>query len=222
MSATVARFCARHRRGVLAAWSLLIMVGMAAVVPLYGHLTNGAGGSSESARGAAILARASSTGPTAVILVQGAPVHAVATRAGVLALTAKVERLPQVTGAVNAYSGQGSGLRARDGRASLIVVFIRKSASTTDQTRAVHAMRADSQGAVPGARIRVGGDAAVTADMNSALSSDLLRGALISLPILLIALLFIFGGLRPALLPIVGALGTIGGALLALLGVAYI
>src|SRR5262245_46284209 len=112
MSATVARFCARHHRGVLGAWTLLILVGMAAVVPLFGHLSNAAGGSSESARGAAILSRASSAGPGAVILVQGAPVDAAATRAGVLALTAKVERLPQVTGAVNAYTNPGHALRA--------------------------------------------------------------------------------------------------------------
>ena len=222
MPTTVARFCARHRRGVLAAWILLIMIGMAAAVPLFGHLSYAAGGSSESARGAAILSRASSTGQGALILVQGAPVDAAATRAEVLALTAKVARLPQVTGAVNAYSSREPGLRARDGRASLIVVSLRKGASTTDQATAVRAMRAESRGAVPGARVRVGGDAALTADMNSALHSDLFRGALISFPILLIALLFIFGGLRAALLPIIGALTTIAGALLVLLGIAYI
>src|SRR6516225_2536307 len=112
MSVTIARFCARRRRWVLAAWILLIVVGFAAAVPLSGRLTSAAGGSSESARGATILARASSTGPGAVILVQGAPVDAAATRAGVRALTAKVERLPHVTGAVNAYLSPDPVLRA--------------------------------------------------------------------------------------------------------------
>ena len=59
MFATIARFCAGHRRGVLAAWILLILVGGAASLPLIKHhLTNPAGASSESARGASILDRA--------------------------------------------------------------------------------------------------------------------------------------------------------------------
>ena len=222
MSATIARFCARHRRWVLAAWTLLIMVGFAAAWPLFGRLNSAPGGSSESARGAAILARASSTGPGAVILVQGAPADAAATRAGVRALTAKVDRLAHVTGAVNAYISPDPMLRARDGRASLIIVSIRKNTSTTDQATAVDTMRADARGAVPGARVLVGGDAAVTADMNASLNSDLARAALISFPILLIALLFIFGGLRAALLPIIAALTASAGALLGLLGISYL
>jgi putative drug exporter of the RND superfamily len=222
MFATIARFCAGHRRGVLAAWILLILVGGAASLPLTKHLTNAAGGSSESARGASILDRASPVGPGAVILVQGAPVDAAATRARVAALTAKVARLPHVTGAVNAYTSPDPRLRAREGRASLIVVSIRKNTSTTDQSSAVAAMRADARGAVPGASVLVGGDAAVSADMTSSLNHDLFMGALISFPILLIALLFIFGGLRAALLPVIGAFATMTGALLALLGISYL
>src|SRR5262249_44010953 len=137
MFATIARFCAGHRRAVLAAWILLITVGAAASLPLFKHLTDTAGGSSESARGANILDRASSMGPGAVILVQGALVDANPTRASVRALTAKVERLQLVTGAVNAYTSPDPRLRARDGRASLIVVSIRKNASTTDQSGVV-------------------------------------------------------------------------------------
>jgi putative drug exporter of the RND superfamily len=219
MFATIARFCAGHRRGVLAAWLLLVMVGAAASWPLFKHLTNPTWGSSESARGAVILDRASPVGPGAVILVQGAPVDAAATGARVRALTAEVERLPLVTGAVNAYTAPDPRLRSRDGRASLIVVSIRKNASTTDQSGVVAAIRADARGAVPGTRVQVGGDAAVTADMKSSLDNDLIRGALISFPVLLIALLFIFGGLRAALLPVIGALATMTGALLALLGI---
>ena len=222
MFATIARFCAGHRRRVLAAWLLLVIVGAAVSWPLVKHLTYAAGGSSESARGASILDRASPVGPGAVILEQGAPVDGAATGARVRALTAKVERLPQVAGAVNAYTSPDPGLRALDGRASLIVISIRKNASTTDQSSAVAAMRSDARGAVPGARVLVGGDAAVSADMDSSLNHDLFMGALISFPILLIALLFIFGGLRAALLPVIGAFTTMTGALLALLGISYL
>jgi RND superfamily putative drug exporter len=83
----------------------------------------------------------------------------------------------------------------------VIVISICKNTSTTDQRRAVNAMGADARGAVPGAWVLVGGDAVMAADMTASLSRDLARAALILFPILLIALLFIFGGLRAALLP---------------------
>ena len=36
MFATVARFCVTRRRWVLAAWMLLFVIGLAAVIPLFG------------------------------------------------------------------------------------------------------------------------------------------------------------------------------------------
>ena len=53
-------------------------------------------------------------------------------------------------------------------------------------------------------------------DGNTATQQDLLRGELIALPILLIALFFIFRGWRAALLPLSAALVTTAGALLIL------
>jgi RND superfamily putative drug exporter len=55
----------------------------------------------------------------------------------------------------------------------------------------------------------------------AASQNDLFRGELIALAILLIALFFIFGGLRAALLPIFAALATTAGALL-LLGMTHL
>ena len=116
MFATVARFSVTHRRWVLAAWMLLLVIGLAAVIPLFGRLkySNGSG-TSESARGAAIVDKATTMGPTAIVLVKGPPVDAPRTRAAVQALTAKLERVPNVTGAVNAYTSPNPRLRARDG-----------------------------------------------------------------------------------------------------------
>jgi RND superfamily putative drug exporter len=51
---------------------------------------------------------------------------------------------------------------------------------------------------------------------------DLIRGEIIALPILLVALVFIFGGLRAATLPIVAALATSAGALGLLLGMTHL
>jgi putative drug exporter of the RND superfamily len=223
MYATVARFCVRHRRRVLLAWVLLFVAGIVIGGQVFSRLkdTNSSSGS-ESAQGAAIMDKATSTGPSAVVLVKGPPVAAASTRAPVQALTARLERLPQVTGAVNAYTSPDPRLRARDGRASLIVVSVRKSAGMLAQHTTVDAMRSAARGAVPGAQVQVGGDLAAQRDGMVATQSDLYRGELIALPILLLALVFIFGGLRAALLPVFAALATTAGALILLMGMTHL
>jgi RND superfamily putative drug exporter len=223
MFAIVARFCVARRRWVLAAWVLLLVIGLAAVLPLFGKLKNSASATgSESARGAAIVDKATSMGPTAVVLVKGPPVNAPGTRAAVRALTAKLARVPDVTGAVSAYTSPDPQLRARDGHASLIVVSLAKSAGMMNQNMAVGTMRADAAGAVPGAQVKVGGDAGAMADNMNASESDLTRASLLAFPILLVALFFIFRGLRAALVPIVAALGATATTFIALLGVTYV
>jgi putative drug exporter of the RND superfamily len=223
MFATIARFCVTRRRWVLAAWVLLLVIGLGAVIPLFGKLTNSASATgSESARGAAIVDKATGMGPTAVVLVKGPPVNAPGTRAAVRALTAKLERVPNVTGAVNAYTSPDPRLRARDGHASLIVVSLAKSAGMMNQNMAVGTMRTEAAGSVPGAQVKVGGDAGAMADNMNASESDLLRADVIAFPVLLVALFFIFGRkLRAALLPVFAGLAVSAGTCLALLGVTY-
>ena len=53
----------------------------------------------------------------------------------------------------------------------------------------------------------------------AATQTDLVKGELIALPILLLALLFVFRGWRSALMPVISALVTVAGALLILLAV---
>jgi len=223
MFATVARFSATHRRWVIAAWMLLFVIGLAAVMPLFLRLkySNGSG-TSESARGAAIVDKATSMGPTAVVLVKGPAVNASATRAAVQALTAKLARVPNVTGAVNAYTSPDPQLRARDGHASLIVVSLRKSAGMMGQNMVVDTMRADVAGSVPGAQVKVGGDAGAMADNMNAAENDLLHGTLIAFPVLLVALFFIFGGLRAALLPLIAGLSAMAATFIPLFGATYV
>src|SRR5262249_48002129 len=150
MFATIARFCVNRRRWVLAAWMLLLVIGLAATLPLFKHLKNANGApGAESSQGAAIVDKATDMGPTAVVLVTAPPVTAPGTRAAVQALTARLERVPNVTGAVNAYASPDPKLRARDGHASLIVVSLAKGADMMTQSMTVGTMRADAVGAVP-------------------------------------------------------------------------
>jgi putative drug exporter of the RND superfamily len=224
MLAAIARFCVRRRRWVLAAWMLLFVAGITIGSMVFGRLHDSNGGSgTESVQGYNIMQQASSMGPTAVVLVKGPPVAAPSTRAAVLALTARLEKVPLVTGAVNAYTSPADGaLRSPDGHASVIVVSVRKNASMMDQMMAVTALRSAAHTAVPGATVQVGGDLGVNRDGMVAAQRDLYRGEAIALPVLLLALFFIFRGWRAAMLPITAALTTTAGALILLMAMTHV
>jgi RND superfamily putative drug exporter len=223
MFASVARLCVRRRRWVLGAWMLLFVAGIAIGSMVFGRLKDSNGGSgSESVQGYTIMQKASRSGPSAVVLVKGPPVAASSTRAAVRALTTRLDRLPGVTGAVSAYTSNDPRLRAPDGHASLIVVSVRKDASMKAQKIAVDAMRTAARHAVPGATVQVGGDLAVMRDGMVAAQNDLLKGEAFALPVLLIALFFIFRGARAAMLPIAAALATTSGALILLMGMTHL
>lgn len=224
MYARIGRFCFRHRRSILVAWAALFVVGIIIGGQVFQKLKESNGGSSaESVQGFNILDKTTSAGPSMVVLVQGPVVDAPGTRIAVEGLTTRLQGLPHVTGVVNAYNTPDPQLRATDGRASLIVVTVAKN---PDDLMAmlydVDAVRAAVKNSVPGASVTVGGDLAVARDERIATQTDLARGELIALPILLIMLYFVFHGLRAALLPIFAAFVTTAGALLLLLGVIQI
>src|SRR5215471_11270853 len=149
MLATIARFCVRRRRWVLAAWMGLFIAGVTIGMMVFGRLHDSNGGAgTESVQGSHLMQQASSMGPTAVVLVKGPPVAAPGTRAAVLALTARLEKVPLVTGAVNAYAGPAArALVSPDGHASVIVVEVTKHSSMKAQMNVVTALRAAARGA---------------------------------------------------------------------------
>jgi RND superfamily putative drug exporter len=202
----------------------LFIAGVTIGMMVFGRLHDSNGGAgTESAQGSNLMQQASSMGPTAVVLVKGPPVAAPGTRAAVLALTARLEKVPDVTGTVNAYTGPaGRALRSLDGRASVIVVSVRKNTPMMAQHNVVAALRAAARGAVPGATVQVGGDLGVSRDGMVALQNDLYRGEAVALPVLLIALFFIFRGWRAAMLPLAAALSTVSGALILLMAMTHV
>jgi putative drug exporter of the RND superfamily len=224
MYARLGRVCFRHRRAVLLCWLAVFVVGIVVGGGVFARLKDSNGSSSiESVKGFNLLDDAKSSGPGAVAVVDGARVSDPATRAAVERLTAKLRALPHVQSAVNAYGSRDPRLRARDGNASLIVLSVAKN---EDDPMAMHhdvdRMRDEVKGQVPGATIRVGGDLGVMRDEMMATQDDLIMGELIALPILLVALFFVFHGVRAALLPLASALATTAGALLPVLAVSHV
>ena len=152
-------------------------------------------------------------------MVDGKPVDDPATRAAVVRASQSVAALPHVVDVVNAYDASDPRLRATDGSASLIVVTLDETTDMATIKDDVAQVRKTLDDAVPGATVKVGGQLAAMSDQNDATQKDLVRGELIALPILLLALFLVFRGWRSALMPVMSALVTVAGALLILLAV---
>lgn len=225
MLAALGSWSCRRRRWVMAAWALLFVVGIALGSQVFGHLKDSIGSSrNESIKGLNLMNDATSHGPSVMALIDGRPVTDPATEAAVLAAKAKVESVPDVTGVTTAYDVHDPRLRSTDGEASLMLINVKKTDTTDPMAmhRQVDAIRHALNGSVPGATVRVGGDLAFSRDSMTQMSKDLMMGEAIALPILLIALVFVFRGVRVALIPIAGALVTVAGAMLLLLGVTFV
>ena len=217
MFSSIGRFCVRRRRFVLAGALLFFVAGIIVGSGVFMHLKESHGSSgTESVQGSDLIDRASGHGPEMVAVVDGPRVGDPAVRQAVLAAAARVAAVRGVTGVVTAYDSPDPMLRAADGRASLMVISTAKTGDMMRTHQEVADVRRVLSGSVPGAAVKVGGELAVMRDSAVTSQSDLFRGELFALPVLLLALLLVFRGLRAALLPILGSLVSVAGALLLL------
>ena len=221
MLARLGSWSYRRRRFVMAAWAILFVVGIGLGGQVFGHLKDSIGSSrNESIKGLTLMDDANPHGPSVMALIDGRSVSDPATRAAVLAAKAKVENVSDVTHVTTAYDVHDPRLRSTDGDASLMLIEVKKTDKNDPMAmhRQVDDIRHALAGSVPGATVRVGGDLAFSRDQMSQMSKDLMMGEAVAMPILLLALVFVFRGVRVALIPIAGALVTVAGALLLLLG----
>jgi putative drug exporter of the RND superfamily len=216
MFATVGRFTHRHRWSVIGVWAAILVLGFTVGGTVFQHLSEAQGSTSaESVRGMEELAKHGPTGPGIVAVVDGAPVDAAKVEAAVRRAADEVAAQPFVTDVVTAYDDRD--LQAPDGRTSLIQVSLAPTTEMAESLERVDEIRGLLHDAVPGARVLVGGDDAVMRDEMATSQEDLVKGQMVALPILLLALLVVFRGWRSATLPLVGAVVTVAGALLLLL-----
>ena len=218
MLAALGRLAHRRRRLIITAWSALLVLGFTVGVSVFNHLSDSGGvTASESARGMELLKSGQRHSAGVVAVVSGAPVDAPRTRNAVQAVTAKLEALPFVHEVHNAYNSPDADLTSSDGRTSIVAVVTERTTDMMAVQMRVDELRDLLHGSVPGATVQVGGDHAVMRDEMATSQTDLVRGEAIALPLLLLALLFVFRGWRAALVPLAGALVTVAGALLLLL-----
>ncbi|MFE4976592.1 MMPL family transporter [Kitasatospora sp. NPDC056651] len=217
--AALGRFCFRHRRWVLGLWAVVLVVGVLIGGRVFeGSVAGASSATAEADRGSAVVAAADPAKGTVTAVVDGRPVDDPAVKAAVERATAEVAGLPGVSAALDAY-GPGpepAALRSADGTASLVTVRMADSASSA-QTDAVSERLARLDGA-GGAHVTVGGDLVLQQEVKQQTEKDTKFGEMVTLPLTLIVMVLVFGGLAAASLPVIGAVASVGGALLAMFG----
>jgi RND superfamily putative drug exporter len=124
-------------------------------------------------------------------------------------LTDEIADIEGVKSAVNYYMlGSPPQLKSEDGRLIYLLVDLENS---VNQTPIVKQIVDDYTGDYRGADVHVSGFGAVTKAINEQIESDIIRAEIVAVPIVIILLLFVFGSLVAAGLPLfVGGLAIVG------------
>src|SRR4030088_233237 len=212
----LARWCLAHRRIVVTGWLLLLVVTVfiASSTGSNYSASNQLSGT-QSATAQRLLQRAapSVSGDTEQIIIatKTGTVRQPAVQSSVQALLANVARLPNVGSVSSPYTPAGAKQISASGSVAFATVTFTKDQhviSTTEATRFVNTARAPNSRAM---QVEVLGD--VAAATNPASSSSTLFGVITAL----VVLLFVFGSILPALLPLVST-GIALGAAISLIG----
>ncbi|MFE9421737.1 MMPL family transporter [Kitasatospora sp. NPDC006697] len=220
--AALGRACRRHRRWVLAFWVAVLALGVLIGGRVFeGSVTHTASGGAESAQGGNVVAAANPSAGSITAVVSGRQVDDPAVRTAVTSAAADIAKLPGVLSVSDAYQpGQATALTAADGSGSLVDVRMADGAGTAQQQAVSQRLAAiqDPGGQAPGSQVKVGGDLVVQQEVKAQTQSDTTFGEIVTLPLTLVVMVLVFGGLAAASLPVIGAVASVGGALLAMFG----
>ena len=226
MFGAIGRFCARRRWPVLVAWIVLVAAGALASGPVFAGLdASRASDRLESVQALDVIGDNATYGARVLGLVDDVPIADPAVRARIRAAAAEVARVPHVGRVVDPYAGARAGLVATDGRGGVVVVDLDRTISGAERDEAIDAAAArlrQLEREIPGATVKIGGNPLLNREINEQVQADTERAEVVSLPITLIVMVVIFGGLLAALLPLIGAIAAVGGAFLCLLGFAAV
>jgi putative drug exporter of the RND superfamily len=216
--ARVGRWCFRRRWWVLAIWLLAIGGGVLSAGPVFHGLTGGGGPTSlESVQANQVLSGTSQKGATVTAMIDQVDPMATAVHDAVLAAAADVGRMSGVADVSTPYDpglppARAAAQVAKDHRAVLVTVELTKLDKVTrHDVAAAVSERLHKLGDTlvaagqSGAQVRIGGGAALSQQANDAVQRDLSRAEEFSLPITLVILVFVFGGLIAAGLPVLAA-----------------
>jgi RND superfamily putative drug exporter len=212
--ASLGRFVVRRRVAVL----VIALLGMFVAGALGGgvakHLSGGGfeDPGAESSQAKRVLEQSFGTrNPNVVLLVTSSSVDSGAASAAGVALTKELAAEPGVTQAVSYWTlGSPPPLRSADGTQALVLATIAgDDDQVAERIKDLSPRYTRPDGAV--VQVAVGGFAEVFRQVSTQIEHDLVRAEMISLPIILILLVLVFGSVVAASLPLgIGALAVIG------------
>jgi putative drug exporter of the RND superfamily len=218
----LARFSLRHRRLVAAAWAVLFIGGIAIGSGVFDRLDPDVGDveGTESALARARLHALDPGGESIAAVADGLRPRDPRVAAGIRATAERLRAIPGVAQVADPFDGPPE-LLARDGRAALVAV---EFADGLDEDRFDQALEAAETELrrLDAPRVLVGGGPLQDREFEDQVASDLGRAELLSMPVVLVLLLVVFGGIVAAGLPVLVALTGVAGTLLALFGISAV
>jgi putative drug exporter of the RND superfamily len=217
------------------AWAAVVVAGVVSGGAVFGSAGVEPVEDVESAMAAKLLATGPAGGGSIIAVVDNADVRAPGVCDSVSRAAGELIGVPgnavrgvgSPCGASGFVAGAGtSTLQSSDGRAFLVVVALNNIDDSAALDRVagtivdrLHQLAADLRGAgQAGAEVRVGGRAALLREYHTMTAQDAAQAERISLPITLAVLVFVFGGLVAAGLPVLAAVVTVTSAMVVLLG----
>ncbi len=214
MMHSLAKFVVGHRYIVIAAWCLVLVgaavYGSAAFEVLSSDF--GAGTSTESGRVAAELDGLDETGGEIAILLDGVSVSNPEVQARIVPGLDAIALVEGVIDVAHPWNADSDALRATDGQGALAVVTLVGGLSEKDELAVAHVVEELAHD-LPAERVLVGGDILVDEQFGEASERDLLRGEAIALPIAIILMVILLGGLTGAGMPLLVAIAGVIGSL---------
>ncbi len=241
---TLGRRIARNPALTLVVWAVLTALGFGLALvgvqgeSLFERLTSGAPyvPGSESERGNDLIEESSVQGPSLTLLLDGvdptepdlvqaiAPAHE--DLAAIDGVATVIDPLLLPEGAANPAAAP---LIAADGDGFLVVVELERDLREDAEESALLAVErrldeipADLSDVAPGVTGVVGGESLIVEAITDQVEEDLATGETIALPIALLVMVLVFGGLLAASMPMVGAIASIAGGLGTLLGLSFL
>jgi RND superfamily putative drug exporter len=229
--ARIGRWCFRRRWWVLAAWVVAVGAGVLASGPVFNSLTDSNSPKHvESIEAYDVINRGNETGGQVVGLIDRVDPGSATVRDLVRTTASDLAARPEVKKVEHPYvDGQPPAktklLVANDGQ-GLIVVATLATIDRSQRNAVIDGLRPEFDkladrlhaAGITQARVRLGGGPVVNRDANQAVQDDLTRAEMISLPITLVVLVIVFGGLIAAGLPVLAAIVSVAAAMTVLLG----